>query len=38
MLLVKSSENNFIFSPACYLIICPMKDQENFGKIAILKI
>ena len=38
MLLVKSSENNFIFLPAFYLIMCLMKASKNFGKIAILKI
>ena len=38
ILLVKSSENNFIFLPAFYLIMCLMKALKNFGKIAILKI
>ena len=35
--LVKSSKNNFIFLPVFYLIMCLMKAQKNFGKIAILK-
>ena len=35
--LVKSSENNFIFLPAFYLIMCLMKAPKNFEKIAILK-
>ena len=37
-LLVKSSENYFIFVPAFYLIICLMKTPKNFEKIANLKI
>ena len=37
MLLVKSSENNFIFLPAFYLIMCLMNAPKNFEKIAILK-
>ena len=37
MLLVKSSENKFVFSPAFYLIMCFMKAPKNFGKRAILK-
>ena len=28
--LMKSSENDFIFSPAFYLIMCPMKAQKIF--------
>ena len=36
--LIKSSKYNFIFLPAFYLIICPMKAPKNFGKIAILKL
>ena len=32
MLLLKSSENNFVFSPAFYLIMCFMKAPNNFGK------
>ena len=36
-LLVKSSENDFIFLPAFYLIMCLMKARKNFEKIAILK-
>ena len=36
-LLMKSSENNFIFSPVYYLIIVLMKAYKNFEKIAILK-
>ena len=36
-LLVKSSENDFIFLPAYYLIIWLMKAKKNFEKIAILK-
>ena len=35
---MKRSENNFIFLPAFYLIMCLMKAQKNFEKIAILKI
>ena len=38
ILLVKSSENNFIFLPAFYLIMCLMKASKNFGKTDILKI
>ena len=38
MLLMKSSENNFIFLPVFYLIMWPMKAPKNFGKIDILKI
>ena len=38
ILLVKTSENNFIFLPAFYLIMCLMKASNNFGKIAIMKI
>ena len=38
MLLLKNSENNFVFSPAFYLIIFFMKAPKNFGKRAILKI
>ena len=37
-LLVKSSGNNFIFLPAFYLIMCLIKAQKNFEKVAILKI
>ena len=36
-LFVKSSENNFIFLPAFYLIMWLMKAKNNFEKIAILK-
>ena len=36
--LVKSSENDFIFVSAFYLIMCLMKAPKNFEKIAILKI
>ena len=36
-LLVKSSENDFIFLLANYLIIWLMKAKKNFEKIAILK-
>ena len=35
--LMKSSENDFIFSPAFYLIMCPMKAQKIFLKIFIFK-
>ena len=38
MLLVKSSDDNFIFLPVLYLIMWLMKASKNFGKIAILKI
>ena len=38
MLSVKSSENNLIFLHAFYLVMCPMKAPNNFGKIAILRI
>ena len=39
MLLMKSSENSFIFLPVFYLIIMwTMKAPKNFGKIYILKI
>ena len=38
MLLMKSSENNFIFLPVFYLIMWPMKAPKSFGKIDILKI
>jgi hypothetical protein len=34
---VKSSENNFIFLPAFYLIMSLMKALKNFENIAILK-
>jgi hypothetical protein len=37
-LLVKSSENNLIFSAAFYLIMCLMKTPKSFEKIVILKI
>jgi len=37
-LLVKSSENDFIFLPALYLIMCLMQASKNSEKIAILKI
>ena len=37
-LLVKSSENDFIFLPAFYLIMCIMQAPKNSEKIAILKI
>ena len=36
-LLIKSSENDFIFLPALYLIMWLMKVKKNFEKIAILK-
>ena len=35
--LMISSKNDFIFSPAIYLIMCFMKASKNFGKILILK-
>ena len=35
---MKSSENNFIFLPAFYMIMCIMKAPKNFEKIAIMKI
>ena len=38
MILVKRSENNFVFLPVFYLIMWLMKASKNFGKIAILKI
>ena len=38
ILLVKSSENDFIFLPAFYLIMCLMQAPKNSEKIAILKI
>ena len=38
ILLVKSSENSFVFLPVFYLIMWLMKALKNFGKIAILKI
>ena len=37
-LFVKSSENNFIFSPAFYIIIWLMNPPKNFEKIFILKV
>ena len=37
IVLVKCSDNNFIFLPVFYLIMCFMKAQKNFGKITILK-
>ena len=37
MILVKRSENNFVFLPVFYLIIWLMKTSKNFGKITILK-
>ena len=37
-LLVKSSEKDFIFLPAFYLIMCLMQAPKNSEKIAILKI
>ena len=37
-ILVKSSENDFIFVPAFYLVMCLMKAPKNFEKITILKI
>ena len=37
ILLVKSSEIDFIFLSAFYLIICLMKAKKNFEKIAIFK-
>ena len=37
ILLVKNSENDFIFLYAFYLIICLMKPKKKFEKIAILK-
>ena len=36
--LMKSSENDFIFVPAFYLVMSLMKAPKNFEKIAILKI
>ena len=38
MLLVKSSENGFVFLPVFYLIMWLMKVSKSFGKLAILKI
>ena len=38
ILFMKSSESNFIFLPAFYLINWVMKALKNFGKITILKI
>ena len=38
MLLVKRSENNFVFSPVFYLIMWLMKASKSFGKMTILKI
>ena len=38
ILLMKSSENHFIFLLVFYLIMWVMKASKNFGKIAILKI
>ena len=35
--LMKSSENDFIFSSAFYLIMCLMKAKKNFQKIVISK-
>ena len=37
ILFVKSSENDFIFLPAFYLIMRLMKAKNNFEQIAILK-
>ena len=37
ILLMKSSENDFIFSPAFYLIMCLMKAPKSFEKIVIFK-
>ena len=37
MLLMKSSKSFFISLPAFYLIMCLMKAQKTFEKIAILK-
>ena len=37
-LLLNSSENDFIFLPAFYLIMCLMQAPKNSEKIAILKI
>ena len=34
---MKCSENNFIFLPVFYLIMCFMKAQKNFEKKNILK-
>ena len=38
IVLVKGSENNFIFLPVFYLIMWLMKAPKSFGKIVILKI
>jgi hypothetical protein len=38
ILLVKISENRFIFIPAFDLVMCPIKAPKNFEKIAILKV
>ena len=38
VLLMKSSKNDFIFSPVFYLITSLMKAPKNFEKIPILKI
>ena len=38
MLLVKSSENNFVFLPVFYLIMWLIKASKNFGKMSVLKI
>ena len=37
-MLMKISENDFIFLPAFYLIIWLIKAKNNFEKISILKI
>ena len=38
LLLVKCSENSFLFLPASYLIMCFLISLKKFGKKAILKI
>ena len=38
ILLVKSSENNFVFLPVFYLIMWLRKASKNFGKMTIMKI
>ena len=38
MILVKSSESNFVFLSVFHLVMWLMKTSKNFGKITILKI
>ena len=38
ILLMKSSRNNFLFSPVFYLIMCLIEAPKNLAKVAILKI